>query len=265
MMPSRIVSMKIGYGILFVIFLFSSSCTNMVKFEYENPFAQNEGDMLKLTGYLSKPEGDGPFPAVILLHGCGGITKRSRIWADRLNKWGYATLILDSFGPRWVFNACNGGVSRDERAYDAYAAKSYLSSVPFIDLNRIALMGFSHGGNTVLCAINEKCLFDISETPFAAAIAFYPNCAGNIKFITSPLLVLIGENDDWTPAGPCHYLDELPRGTYDVKFIFYPNSYHCFDVPRKTKYYMGHRLEYNKNAAENAKIQVKEFLGKYLN
>ena len=47
-------------------------------------------------------EGDGPFPAVVLLHGCSGVAPRSRMWAEKLNSWGYATLIVDSFGPRWV-------------------------------------------------------------------------------------------------------------------------------------------------------------------
>lgn len=259
-----VISMKMRWVFLGILFMILSSCTNLVKFEYENPYAQQAGETLKLKAYLSKPEGDGPFPAVVLLHGCSGLAPRSRLWAERLNDWGYATLIVDSFGPRWVANGCNGEVSKEERAYDAYAAKAYLSGIPFIDPNRMALMGFAHGGESAMCAINEKCLSDPTASPFAAAIAFYPNCTGNLKSNTSPLLVLIGENDDWTPAAACHRLEEQPSGQHKADFAFYANAYHCFDVPGCNKIYMGHRIKYDKPAADDAELRIKAFLWKYL-
>jgi dienelactone hydrolase len=261
---TTVMSMKTRSIFLVILFLALSACTNMAKFAYENPYAQQEGETLELKAYLSKPEGDGPFPAVVLLHGCSGVAPRSRMWAERLNDWGYATLLVDSFGPRWVVNGCHGEVSKEERAYDAYAAKTYLGNNPSIDPNRIALMGFAHGGETAMCAINEECSHDSSESPFAAAIAFYPNCTGNMKSNTSPLLVLIGENDDWTPAEQCHDLNEKPRGGHDANFAFYADAYHCFDVPGCNKIYMGHRVKYDKPAADDAQLKVKEFLGKYL-
>jgi dienelactone hydrolase len=257
--------MKMRSGVLGVLlFMVLSACTNVVKFGYENPYAQQPGETLELKAYLSKPEGDGPFPAVVLLHGCSGVAPRSRMWAEKLNSWGYATLIVDSFGPRWVVNGCHGEVSKDERAYDAYAAKSYLNGLPFIDPNRIALMGFANGGETAMCAVNEKCLPDPTGSPFAAAIAFYPDCAGNLESNTSPLLVLIGEKEDWASVEACHTLEEEPRGRHEADFVFYANAHHGFDVPGCNRYYMGHRVLYDKPAADDAGIRIKAFLEKYL-
>jgi dienelactone hydrolase len=256
--------MKMRSVFLVVLLMALSACTNVVKFGYETPYARQQGETLELKAYLSQPEGDGPFPAVVLLHGCSGVMPRSRMWAKRLNGWGYATLIVDSLGPRWVVNGCNGDVPKEERAYDALAAKSYLSGIPSIDPNRIALMGFGQGGETAMCAINEKCLPHPAESPFAAAIAFYPDCTGNLASNTSPLLVLIGEKEDWASAAACHTLEEEPRGCYEANFAFYADAHHGFDVPGCNKIYMGHRVKYDKPAADDAAIRIKAFLGQYL-
>lgn len=256
--------MKMRSVFLVVLFMVSSSCTNLVRFDYEPPYAQPGGEPLELKAYLSKPEGDGPFPAVILLHGCSGVAPRSRMWAERLNGWGYATLIVDSFGPRGIVNGCRGEVPKEERAYDAHAAKAYLGSLPLIDPNRIALMGFAHGGETAMCAINEECSPDPPENPFTAAIAFYPDCAGNLASDASPLLVLIGEKDDWTPAEACRDIEDGPRGEHEARFVYYANAYHCFDIPGCNKIYMGHKVRYNKPADDDAQTSVKDFLAKYL-
>jgi dienelactone hydrolase len=259
-----VISMKMRWVLLGVLFMVLSSCTNLVKFEYENPYAEQKGETLKLKAYLSKPEGDGPFPAVVLLHGYSGVSPRSRMWAERLNDWGYATLTVDSYGPRWLVNGSSGEVSKEERACDAYAAKSYLSDSPFIDPNRMALMGFANGGESAMCAINKKCLPDPPESPFAAAIAFYPECTGNLTSNASPLLVLIGEKDDWASAEACRRLEAEPKGAYEADFAFYADAYHGFDVRGCNKIYMGHRVKYDKPAADDAEIRIKAFLWKYL-
>jgi dienelactone hydrolase len=262
--PTMVTSMTMRSVFLVILLMVLSACTNVVKFAYETPYAQEKGEALELKAYLSKPEGSGPFPAVVLLHGCSGVAPRSRMWAQRLNDWGYATLVVDSFGPRGVINGCNGAVSKDDRAYDAYAAKSYLSRIPYIAPNRIAVMGFADGGETAMCAINETCLSDPPGNPFAAAVAFYPDCTGHLASNRSPLLVLIGEKDDWTPAEACHNLEGESEGQHAAQFAFYPDAYHCFDVPGCNKIYMGHRVKYDKPAAEDAQVQVKAFLGQYL-
>jgi dienelactone hydrolase len=85
-----------------------------------------EGPKLRLTGRFAVPEGSGPFPAVVHLHGCAGsIRPRDEAWVERFTSWGFAVLRLDSLGPRGKTSVC---ISPDDlpsfdRAGDAYAAK----------------------------------------------------------------------------------------------------------------------------------------------
>ena len=107
-----------------------------------------------------KPDGDGPFPTIAALHGCGGLFKngalvpREAAWAQLLTSHGYVVLFPDSFGPRDVATDCEGRVRAwAERSYDAYGALQYLQSQPFVIGERIGVMGWSHGGGPVIFAI----------------------------------------------------------------------------------------------------------------
>ncbi|WP_245499266.1 hypothetical protein [Mesorhizobium sp. M1A.F.Ca.ET.072.01.1.1] len=115
--------------------------------------AQQSGQMLKsvpgtpLNGYLTRPPGKGPFPAVILLHGCAGVLQNDQeVWPERLSSWGYVVLVVDSFSTRGVHDPCNGLLVI--RVYDVYGALDFLSKYSFVESSRIALMGFSSGGIT---------------------------------------------------------------------------------------------------------------------
>ena len=119
--------------------------------------ATDEADVT-LTSWLAKPEGDGPFPAVVLLHGCTGTERNTpyqTVWrglnrhAALLNENGYVTLIVDSFGPRGIVQSCRGEYASDQLA-DAYAAFDHLTSLPFVDGDRIGVVGLSMGGSTAL-------------------------------------------------------------------------------------------------------------------
>src|SRR5262245_42765706 len=93
----------------------------------------------RLRAMLFKPEGNGPFPVVVGLHGCGGLVgnagavqSRYRDWGQRLTAAGFAVLYLDSYGSRGLANQCTvSGSSRAirsarERVADANAAKLWL-------------------------------------------------------------------------------------------------------------------------------------------
>ncbi len=161
-----------------------------------------------VTGYLFRPQGAGPFPAVILLHGCDGLEweRPQRAgwrllsgYAARYVAHGYAALVLDSFQPRGVANACGDPmtVSARRRAWDAYSAAADLVALGYAEKDRIVLQGESHGGWTVLVALER----DRWQAPvhFAAGIAWYPSCPRVDGFL-APVLILIGDSDDWTPA-----------------------------------------------------------------
>jgi len=227
------------------------------------------GDEFSLRGVLNKPQGEGPFPAVVMLHGCSGLQgfkKHFDTWMQRLASWGYVSLVVDSLGPRGEKSICGNVflIPPEQRAQDAHDAKSYLTGLPFVDRNKIALMGWSHGAWTILYAINEMFYIQNRGDPFRLAIAFYPYCGVPLRNLNAPLLILIGELDDWTPAGECQF--RMPSGNTTLEIILkvYPQAYHAFDLEGLDTYKEGHRLLYNQAAANDAIEKVREFFAKHL-
>jgi dienelactone hydrolase len=185
-----------------------------------------------------------PAPAVILFHGCGGMYDRHRQLAKRMidyaalfNGAGYHVLVVDSLTPRYETELCTQRVGRRRvtqanRRLDALGAIAYLADRPDVDAKKIGLVGWSNGGSTVLAATNLR-HHDVAAASVKAAfaIAFYPGCEADLKRgyePAAPLLVLIGQADDWTPAAPCR---ALVRAAGDPKpeIEVYPGAYHDFD------------------------------------
>jgi dienelactone hydrolase len=249
-----------------------SSCVSSGKLSGGDKFkgiAEHSGKELILNGKLTKPDGEGPFPAIVMMHRCKGIESFDYEWAARLNSWGYVAFIVDSLGPRNKYSVCNRNSMPGfrERAIDAHSAKSYLAGLSFVSPSKIGVMGWSHGGNSTLMAIHSYTSdilpLELKE-PFKAAVAFYPYCMNRLDNSNAPLLILIGEQDDWTPANACS--NRIPSGktTHEIKLKIYKNTHHCFDCTGRNTNYMGHTLRYNSIATGDAKIQVREFLDKYL-
>ena len=230
-----------------------------------------DGTPLMLTGILTKPEGNGPFPAVVLLHGCSGLEDgkvRNEAWSNRLVKWGYVTLQVDSFGPRNISNICTDDFELFAmsliRTQDAYDAKVFLASLPFVDSNRIAVLGWSHGGWTSLNVASRQIKPQDGETTFKAAIAFYPYCETVLNNFNTPLLILIGEWDDWANAKSCSDMIQSNPIEPEIILKIYPGAYHDFDWEGVDEVYVGHRMLYDPIATQDAIIQVKSFLTKHL-
>ena len=257
---------------VFVVILLLATSTTVIAAEivkFKGTDTTKEGTPLMLRGRLTKPQGKGPFPAIVMLHGCGGVnTGRDTQWAERLASWGYATLQVYSFRSRGMTSICDDiphmSFMIPRRVKDACDAKSYLSGLPFIDRKRIALMGWSHGGWTALSVIDQK-----RDDPFRSAVAFYPYCGQvsikkGLSNFNAPLLILIGEKDDWTLANLCSIRKRSGQTGYEVILKIYPDAYHDFDSVGLDGYLLGHRLLYNPVATADAIIQVKEFLAKHL-
>ena len=166
-----------------------------------------------LIGYLARPDaglsalasrerGDNaPYSAVVVLHGCSGISSHSAAIADRLGAWGYVALTVDTLGPRGITGRCGGQIV--DQAFDAYAALRYLSGLEFVDPAQIAVLGQSMGGQAALYAIARDLAAQYFTERFRAA-AYYPNCGvANGSDMTTPVLVLIGEADEWNSAERC--------------------------------------------------------------
>lgn len=216
---------------------------------------------------LYQPEGTGPFPAVVVLHGCSGIGANMRIWARRLASWGYVAMLVDSFGPRKVKTVCNRGreVPPELRAQDALAAADYLRTLPDVQPNRIGVIGFSHGGWTVLKSVLASDAGVEVARPFAAAVAFYPGCATPRSALVTDTLILIGDADDWTPAARCErWRDAVTRDGHSVEMIVYPGAVHGFDSGLPVHLYAGHTVGRNPAAAEDAIKQTQAFFQRHL-
>ena len=136
---------------------------------------------------------------------------------------------------------------------------------------RVAVVGFSQGGWLALTSIERGAIERTSQNKFRAAIAFYPPCGGFKGNMTVPTLILIGELDDWTLAESCRNMVEgrddwgISRQKSDgapVRLIVYPDAHHGFDVAslQTPIQLLGHRLEYNKSAADRASDALHEFL-----
>jgi dienelactone hydrolase len=193
-----------------------------------------------ISGDLSMP-GHGPdvVPAVIILHGSSGVNRGERVWARRMNSLGYASFVVDSFTGRGVRSTekDQSQLSMSADIADAYAALRLLATNPRIDKRRIAVMGFSRGGVAALYSSLEPFCVAASDDGlrFAAHVAFYPSCA--IKYDAArvdgtPVLMLVGGKDDYTPAAPCiAYADTLRSKGEPVTLKAYPNAFHGFDRP----------------------------------
>jgi dienelactone hydrolase len=228
----------------------------------------------RIQGYLAKPEGAGPFPAVIGLHGCGGMpdtTKRKL--ADELVGWGYVVLLVDSFATRGIQHVCTRGVLDivGKRRSDAYGALAFLAGQTFVDPQRVAAVGFSHGGWVTLLAA-EANSFELfvrqNNMSFRAVVAFYPPCRAVAGRPVIPTLILIGALDEWTPAADCsERIDAWRTDGVPIEQVVYPSTHHGFYYQelQPGRKIFGLWAEYNEEAATDASRRMREFLNRHLN
>ncbi len=196
-----------------------------------------------LHGTLYRPQGAGPFPAVVALHDCGGLTNRPATMTRLYNEWttllvnqGFVVLYPDSFGSRGLGSQCRvherkARASR-ERVADANAARRFLQTQDFVRADRISLLGWSNGGVAVLWTVRPNTPHD-GGADFRSAVAFYPGCRRLRETAWSariPTLILIGSADDWTPASTCQQMVAGAHGrSARVQIIVYPGAHHDFD------------------------------------
>lgn len=218
------------------------------------------GAPVRLTALRYAPASGAPSRgAVVALHGCGGIysnvkgredqpTPRHKAMAEMLVDEGYVVLFPDSFHARGRREICTvkmgeRTVTQTNRRLDALGALAWLQTQPGIVPGRVALLGWSHGGGTVLAALNDAqpAVAEFRRTHdapfFATAIAFYPGCSAYLTPPASyapaaPVQIFIGADDDWTPAAPCVALGEaMAAKGRRLAVNVYPDSVHGFDAP----------------------------------
>ena len=208
---------------------------------------QKDGGRLKAV--LFRPDGQGPFPAVVGLHNCtglinaaGAVGSRYRDWGQRLSKGGYAVLLPDSNGSRGLGSQCSStarAIRADrERAADADAARAWLQTQSWVAADRVSLLGWSSGAIAALWAVRARPQPEAKNGPdFRSAVALYPGCRrlGNAAWSARvPTLILIGRADDQASAAACQQMVAGARGrSARVAIHVYPGAHHDFDHPNR--------------------------------
>jgi dienelactone hydrolase len=215
-------------------------------------------------GHLAKPEGSGPFPAIVVLPGCAGPTAYVRnTLPPLLASWGFVALFVDSFSTRNVEPNCVKEHASVDRLSDAYGGLFYLARLPFVDRNRVGVVGVSMGGKTALFLTDPQTdgtVANPEKLTFKAGVAFYPPCNLWHETATFPVLLMIGQQDRST----CDRLAARPAGATEL--VVYPDAHHGFvETDWSTAQQVsGVRYEYDEKAAEDALVRAREFLSKNL-
>jgi len=237
------------------------------------------------------PDGPGPFPAIVLLHTCHGVSASNFEWARWFRERGYDALVVDSWKPRGITKGGCTPRSRDvantERFDDAVGALRYLQSRPYVDATRIGVIGWSNGGVFSMAVVNGPSLerarrrgVVMPEPGFRAAVAVYPGGCFSLvdETVVRPLMVLIGEADDWTYASTCVEMVTAMRSRgADATIVLYPGAYHYFDVVGQRREFLpdvenihlpneccGATVEYNAHAADDAHRRIERFFDEHL-
>lgn len=202
---------------------------------------QREGRPVTLAGELRIPRpGTDRLPAVVLLHGSGGIGGSVAGWEQYFNGLGIATMVVDSFTGRGIVNTVNdqSQLGRLSMTIDAYRALDILATHPRIDPTRIVLMGFSRGAQPALYASMKRFqrMHGTAGREFAAYLPFYAPCGTRYRddedVASKPIRMFHGTADDYNLIDACRgYVERLKAKGADVRLTEYAGAGHVFDEP----------------------------------
>jgi dienelactone hydrolase len=222
-----------------------------------------------IAGALFKPAGSGPFPAVIYMMGCAGLSvppeaAMQKVVIDHNLSKGVATLIVDPFTARHEDQGVCDKVGAGPEVFirgakDVRAARDMLAAMPDIDQKHVFLQGYSYGAVSALFATdaNNPLSKDIGV---AAVAAFYPYCAPEAERAV-PTLVLIGDKDDWTPAKFCQANADKPN----MQVVVYPGATHGFAMPiDQPVEFAGHHIAYDESATKDAEGRIDAFMAAHM-
>jgi dienelactone hydrolase len=210
------------------------------------PVEFRDGD-ITLKAIIYRPEGAGPFPAVVAMHDCSGLTNASgaiaskyREWAQLLVRDGFVVLFPESYTSRGIGSQCaarNRPVRPDrERVADANASRRWLDQQPDVRADRISLLGWADGGSSVLWTVRPQRKTD-DKADFRSAVALYPGCRRLDSTAWSarvPTLILIGAADDVTSPQECEHMVAGAKGrSARISIMVYSGAFHDFDHPNR--------------------------------
>jgi dienelactone hydrolase len=198
----------------------------------------SNGKQVTVAGEFRVAQGSGKLPVVVLMHGSSGVGSSMEAWVHQFNAMGISTFVIDGFSGRGLtaVGPNQALLGRLNFIVDIYRSLEILAKHPRVDPDRIALMGFSRGGQAALYASLERFhkLWNKSGVQFAGYIPFYPDCsttyATDTDVAARPIRIHHGTPDDYNPVASCKaYLARLQAAKRDVVLTEYPDSPHGFD------------------------------------
>ncbi|MEO2055870.1 MAG: dienelactone hydrolase family protein [Flavobacteriaceae bacterium] len=217
-----------------------------IHFESANPYSFNDiitdldkQEKQEVFGELVIPidsiDNEKKYPLIIGVAGSLGWGEHHYKYLKMYQEMGIATFELNSFKSRSITSTVGtqNEITMAAMILDAYRAFEVLAEHPRIDKDKVSITGWSLGGGVTLFsawlplkeAINK-------ELSFASHLAFYPPCfinPDNTDFSQSPIHILIGELDNWTPSAPCNDLVNKLSSKTNIGLTIYKDSYHSFD------------------------------------
>ncbi len=206
---------------------------------------------VSVVGHLFLPPGDAKVPALVFIHGSGGIySAMLDFWPKTLNAAGIAVFSVDSFGPRGVKSTADEQslVPFAADTADAFAALRLLATHPRIDAHRIAILGTSRGGLTAWRTAVQR-IVAAQRLPddlhFAAHVMMYSaGCTSVFRLVVrpdvfrnEPMLWLHGDADDYVPMQPCQdYAARIAAAGTPAEFVVVPGARHKFDADDPKRY-----------------------------
>lgn len=244
----------------------------------------------RLTPYyrITRPAtGTGPFPTALLLSGCDGPHDNMGRWASTLAELGWASIVVDSHTPRgldrneaWRLVCTGQTLMGSERAGDVLVALEDARQMPFVDPNRLLLVGASHGGWTIIDLLaldpphrlptNLKALpAGTPADPLAGVVGtilLYPYCGppnrarrgGWVRPV--PTLFLLATDDTIAPSEPCRVIaGDLSARGLPVEVFTFDGVTHAFDQQDRSAL---SALVFNPAATEEAMEIARGFIAR---
>ncbi|HMB76495.1 MAG TPA: dienelactone hydrolase family protein [Kiloniellaceae bacterium] len=230
---------------------------------------------------IHKPDGPGPYPTVLLLHGCAGLTpavhQGLRDHAAFLAAAGYLAAILDSFGRRGRDGGrvCRSleelGYARHYRVQDVARSRDILAALPEVDARNFFVIGQSNGGSVALALAagageaNGTGQDDAAGAPaFQAIVAYYPWCGAisAAPTLVAPLLVLGAGDDDWVSPEGCRQRAAKAEGAA-MEVVVYDGAHHSFDLPIERQVYEGHVVAGDEDATRDSRARILDFFARH--
>jgi dienelactone hydrolase len=193
-----------------------------------------------IAGSLRIAQGSGRLPAVVFVAGSGGFNPNIDVWDRQFEEMGISTFAMDSFAGRGIVSTVvdQSQLGRLNTILDLYRSLATLAAHPRVDPNRIAVMGFSRGGQATLYSSLKRFqkLWNPGGIEPAAYVALYPQCSTTFIDDTivseHPIRIFHGASDDYNEIAPCRaYFERLRQSAKDVKMVEYPDTWHVFDYP----------------------------------